>query len=251
LSFYNNFTLQLSNVIEDLDKDGVEDHFDSDDDGDGFSDELETTLGFDSTDRFDLPRRAIISSLDAQKVSANTYKLRARLEADGGVSTTLGFVFGTSMANMETVVEIGSLGENEELTHNVPGLLTGETYYYKPFAENVAGISWGSPVKFTVSSNNWWADAEVYQGNWRINWLGAFLPNENGWIYHLDYGWAYVESDQVDGLWMWLEELGWVWTNPESSPFLWSAQTSDWFYPIKANGKVRFFDYSSSSLSAE
>ena len=112
--------------------------------------------------------------------------------------------------------------------------------------ENVVGEG-----KFEVTGGKWWSDAEVYQGGWRINWLGAFLPNENGWIYHLDLGWAYVESDQIDGLWMWRDGYGWVWSNPQAWPFLWSSNTSNWLYPIKANGVMRFYDYSTSSLSAE
>ena len=41
------FTLALNNVVEDLDGDGVEDHYDNDDDGDGFSDTIEIAYGSD------------------------------------------------------------------------------------------------------------------------------------------------------------------------------------------------------------
>ena len=40
-------TLALNNVVEDLDGDGVEDHYDNDDDGDGFSDTIEIAYGSD------------------------------------------------------------------------------------------------------------------------------------------------------------------------------------------------------------
>ena len=38
------------NVIEDMDGDGVENHWDLDDDGDGFSDEVEIAYGSDPLD---------------------------------------------------------------------------------------------------------------------------------------------------------------------------------------------------------
>ena len=46
-SIEGNFTISLLNEVEDLDGDGIEDHFDPDDDGDGFSDAAETARGTD------------------------------------------------------------------------------------------------------------------------------------------------------------------------------------------------------------
>jgi hypothetical protein len=46
----NNFTISLINQVEDLDNDGTEDHFDSDDDGDGFSDSVEIAYGSNPRD---------------------------------------------------------------------------------------------------------------------------------------------------------------------------------------------------------
>ena len=41
------FLVTVTNVVEDLDSDGIEDHYDPDDDGDGFSDLVETAYGSD------------------------------------------------------------------------------------------------------------------------------------------------------------------------------------------------------------
>jgi hypothetical protein len=253
LALSKNFTINLLNVVEDLDGDGEEDHFDLDDDGDGFEDDFEISNGFDPRNSSDKLHKPIVTTLEAEQKNGTIFELRAKLLADGGLKpSSYGFVIGDSLADINQVVNVTSpISDLDEFTLDTSELIFGQTYFYKAFAENAAGLTFGNIKKFTVSSNLWWEDAEVYQGNWRVNWLGAFLPNDNGWIYHLDHGWAYVESDKVDGLWMWLEELGWVWTNPGASPFLWSAKSSDWLYPIKANGKVRYFDYSNSSLSSE
>jgi uncharacterized surface protein with fasciclin (FAS1) repeats len=45
-----NFTILITNLIEDLDGDGIEDHFDHDDDNDGFSDAEEIAFGSDPRD---------------------------------------------------------------------------------------------------------------------------------------------------------------------------------------------------------
>ena len=44
------FTVQVVNMVEDFDGDGTEDHFDTDDDGDGFSDIVEIAYGSDPMD---------------------------------------------------------------------------------------------------------------------------------------------------------------------------------------------------------
>ena len=45
-----NFTIKVLNIIEDFDKDGTEDHYDLDDDNDGFSDADELAYGSDPQD---------------------------------------------------------------------------------------------------------------------------------------------------------------------------------------------------------
>jgi VCBS repeat-containing protein len=57
LSIKENFTVQITNIIEDLDGDGTEDHFDPDDDGDGFPDVTELVAGTDPRNPASLPNR--------------------------------------------------------------------------------------------------------------------------------------------------------------------------------------------------
>ena len=52
------FTITLLNVVEDLDGDGEEDHYDLDDDGDGFSDKVEIAYPSDPRDPESMPNRA-------------------------------------------------------------------------------------------------------------------------------------------------------------------------------------------------
>ena len=52
------FEINLLNVVEDLDGDGEEDHYDLDDDNDGFSDEDEIVAGTNPRDANSMPNRA-------------------------------------------------------------------------------------------------------------------------------------------------------------------------------------------------
>ena len=54
-SFDKNFTITLTNVFEDLDGDGTEDHYDEDTDGDGFRDSLEASTGSNLNDPHSTP----------------------------------------------------------------------------------------------------------------------------------------------------------------------------------------------------
>ena len=49
-AYYKDFIVAVTNVVEDLDLDGIEDHYDTDDDGDGFTDEVEIAYGSDPRD---------------------------------------------------------------------------------------------------------------------------------------------------------------------------------------------------------
>ena len=53
-----NFTVSILNIVEDLDSDGIEDHFDTDDDNDGFSDADELASGTNPRDASSLPNQS-------------------------------------------------------------------------------------------------------------------------------------------------------------------------------------------------
>ncbi len=48
--------------------------------------------------------------------------------------------------------ETGTLGEGA-FSHNIGGLTAGTTYYYRAYAKNVAGYSWGDEKSFTTLTN--------------------------------------------------------------------------------------------------
>ena len=94
-SVEGNFTIVLTNEVEDLDGDGVEDHFDLDDDGDGFTDEEEIAYPSDPRDSnstpntapHDLKTTAILTIAENRPVGTRVGEFTAT-DTDGDILTT-------------------------------------------------------------------------------------------------------------------------------------------------------------------
>ena len=89
----------------------------------------------------------------------------------------------------------------------------------------------------------WWSSATTIGNGFYQNWLGQFMPFESGWIYHLDFGWVYVVESDIQGLWLWIQSEGWIWTNETIWPYLWTNKTGNWLYFTNFNSQNYFFDY--------
>ncbi|MDC0369072.1 hypothetical protein OAN13_05185 [Opitutales bacterium] len=253
-SYQKTFKIDLLNIVEDLDGDGEEDHYDLDDDGDGFSDAVEIENSFNPRSRFNRPELALVQTLTSVYGIDNSYKLRGRLNTTGGVPLhELGFlVVGGNIDGTDLLLIDTNVTEGGEFSISLPNPVLGQSYVYRAYASNIAGSSTGSPRKFTVDeSNNWWLGAEELGGGWKSNWIGVFLPQPNGWAYHTDLGWAFISPDSNAGIWFWVEGDGWHWTRDGIWPFMWSNTTSDWLYTMKSGGRTFIYDYSTESFISD
>ncbi len=86
-------------------------------------------------------------------------------------------------------------------------------------------------------------------GGWLESpWFGLFIYYEQGWLYHSQLGWLYSSPDQQDGIWLWNEAQGWLWTKDGVWPYLFKNDSSDWLYFTTSNQQVPiFYDYSTSN----
>jgi len=248
------FTIHLTNVVEDLDEDDIEDYYDEDDDGDGFGDEIELELGFDPRNSYNRPELAIAQTLTASLSPNGNYILRGKLLAAGGVQlSNLGFeITGDGFGYNHLLYVDTNVSESSEFSLTLDALTPGETYTYRAYASNIAGYNTGAIRKFTVeNSEDWWFGAEELEAGWKSNWFGVFLPQPNGWAYHADLGWAFISPDSDAGIWFWVEDNGWHWTRDGIWPFMWSNNTSDWLYIMKSGGRTFIYDYSTESFISD
>ena len=268
------FQIELENIIEDIDNDGVEDYYDPDIDGDGFANELEIKDGTDPLDDQSHPRYPVLS-LESGRIDSDTRSitLSATVQHDGdGILEDIGFI-------LSPVLETDSEGsirisENDWTTFEWVDsfkILEGEnqytfelviqespfdkTLYFRAWAENSAGVGMSSVKKLQlqISELPWVNDLTEETGGWfSSSWFGLFKPYPNQWIYHTGLGWIYASSTEDESVWIWREGQGWLWTNQQTWPFLWSDHTGNWLYLIRGKlGPPIFFDYSQNSYISD
>ena len=198
------------------------------------------------------PLLPIVQTIGHQINSDGVYTLTGKLLSKGGVPlSSLGFLIngeGFSF-NEELAVNLNT-AEGAEFsvslgTRTVDG---GNTYTFTTYAENEKGLTLGAARKFTTEDKSSWTDgADDLDGGWKSHWFGIFLPQPNGWSYHLDLGWAFISPDSDGGIWFWKDGRGWNWTKEGLWPFMWSNNTTDWMYMVKGSSRVLIFDYSTDS----
>ena len=131
------------------------------------------------------------------------------------------------------------------------GLQAGHSYRYQAYARNLVGETMSAVHKLYTEDDSistpWWG--ETAPDGWvRDSWLGAFLPTESGWLFHVRLGWIYAQQDGVGGLWIWSEEENWLWSQADLFPFFYSNESVDWLYLLPERSEALFYDYASGSV---
>jgi hypothetical protein len=226
------FVIELLNQIEDFDGDGVEDAFDPDD-----VVYLMPELGTIETILLENGRVSLSVGFKANSdftLPSFAFQLSGNANFKGDLRTIPGSV-------------------EQDLIHgSIPDLKPGTTYHVRLLATHRAKQSHSSSTSFQIPSvvKHWWESESPAESGWRTSpWLGSFRPYSNGWIYHIGLGWAYAQSDGQDGLWLWMEAEGWVWSAPQCWPHLWKDRSTNWLYFVKEHeGKPALYDYVTESF---
>jgi hypothetical protein len=151
-----------------------------------------------------------------------------------------------------TVLEAGlGLGQFEATPHN---LVAGKKYYYRAFAKNAEGESFGSQERFTAAKEPVgpaWASAQA-SGQaadwWTSPWFGSFFLGKNGWMRHETIGWLFAVDDGAGGVWLWQENLGWLWTAEGIYPYIFLNAEKGWGFLLgDSEGRVFIYRYADSS----
>jgi hypothetical protein len=116
-------------------------------------------------------------------------------------------------------------------------LLSGTRYYFRAYAENSEGISYGSSQLFetvSLAASPHWASATPSPEApnwWNSTWLGTYYStDDSGWILHSELGWIFALPSPESGVWFWLQERGWMWTDSGLYPYLFDNPSSSWVY---------------------
>ena len=202
--------------------------------------------------------RPIARTLRAETDAAGRLTLSGVVLTDGGATVTeVGFILSNSLfagPDSPGAIIVGGTLSGDVFTASAAMPDLGKRFYYRAYATNAKGTNFGSPKRFVVPEPAvppaWWASTEEATAGWRVSsWFGAFRPYENGWIFHADLGWLYVQPDGVDGLWVWSEGKGWLWTNPGSYRYLYQAATHRWLYFLKLkDGQPRFYNHATNTV---
>jgi len=129
-------------------------------------------------------------------------------------------------------------------------LTPGKTYYIRAFAENSAGLQYGSFHRIQVEKTYTAPfDAQPLADNWyQSDWFGTFNHANAEWIYHEKLGWLYHGPVGQNGIWFWSENMKWSWTREDLWPYLWLNKEGTWVYFFGTNnGSPLFWNYNTKS----
>jgi len=108
-------------------------------------------------------------------INFNSANLVGSITATGGADATQnGFAYGT-VSNLSTVIATTTLGGmtgTGPFNSGISGLSTGVTYYYRAYATNSAGTSYGSILNFTTGNSTPTRKMRLFEG-FRIKVYGG------------------------------------------------------------------------------
>lgn len=174
-------------------------------------------------------REAFYAAWPAPSLEWLVWGLAPRSGMSGGgcwVETPVGWRF----AGMVTAVATGSDGRGGAAVH--------------PFAGETARLLEDATFAL-VPNGDFWRSMSRRGDGWRGgSWLGEvntqFLP----WVWIEGLGWACVPGGGDDDLWMYLPDLGWVWTTAKVFPAVWRKADQRWrHFRVAGPEGAWVFDY--------
>jgi len=145
---------------------------------------------------------------------------------------------------------ISGIIEQDFFRADIERLTPGKRYYIRAFAENSAGLQYGSVKRIKVEKIYTAPfDGKPLTDHWyQSDWFGAFKHANAEWIYHEKLGWLYHGPVGQNGIWFWSEKMKWSWTREDLWPYLWLNNEGTWVYFFGTNnGSPLFWNYNTKS----
>ena len=166
-----------------------------------------------------------VQTNSATNVTTSGATISGNVISDGGSNvTSRGFVYGTTINNMSQNIQNGSgLGTYTSIP---TGLAPGTTYYYKAYATNSAGTSYGEIKQFTTISTTGtlnghsWVDLGLPSGT---RWATCNIGASTSTAYGNYYAWGETSTKSN------YTEVNYTYTgNPTTLPSSADAATANW-----------------------
>jgi hypothetical protein len=169
------FEIELLNIIEDMDGDGIEDSWDEDRDGDGFTNEFEMLAGTNPDDQYSYTNKPILNTPKGYLDENGSINLSGNVTFNGnGKVEDFGFVVssGTSLdESKSTVFWVRGVGTPSSFRLKVNESPFSDVMYFRSWARNAAGYGLSSVRKVEIPEPSpiWWG--QVTEETW---WMENF-----------------------------------------------------------------------------
>lgn len=87
-----------------------------------------------------------------------------------------------------------------------------------------------------------WAEYVDLGAGWLWStWFGVINDSGFPWINHREHGWMWVEDETTESVWLWTEDLGWMWTAGTIYSFLYRLESRGWLFYLRDSADPRWF----------
>lgn len=137
-----------------------------------------------------------------------------------------------------------TIDDSEQLTHTDTSAVPGIFYSYQIRAFNSGGDSDVAVSERAVAGNDFYTGGtRLENGLLQTTWFGEVLAVDD-WIWSFSHHWWYIAVAGPGSFWAYdfAPEVGWIWTNAEIYPFVFSAQEGVWLVFVAGDAEtVRYF----------
>ena len=180
---------------------------------------------------------------DALYIPVGIYGVET-LPIDLAVPTAAAYLAGETGGTGEwNVLDASAWQRVEKTATDAAGSVYGLQWLYHP--DSMREIDPGA-----TDAGDFWRDS---------SWFGWYAHSlqETAWIHHMEHGSLYAVVDsapQLNGVFLWDDEIGFVWTHAATYPHMYAYSRNQWLYYLKGSGMgaVRwFYDYGSGWFSLD
>ena len=150
------------------------------------------------------------------------------------------------------------IGQNKIKISGDPEKSNAGIHNFTIFVEGESGLNTTLESSILIEPNLGEEDSvepEDLPEKWNNGWIGFYALANNGWVYHLNWGWIWLEpSEQNEDLWFFKKEMGWFWTDatnwdgPNERGFVFSDYLQEWHYLVlNDDGESVYFDYTNNN----